>query len=51
MKEKSIPFSTRMEPRLKEVLVDYCMKEGLNIQKFIHDAVIRELAHRRKGGK
>jgi hypothetical protein len=46
-KEKTIPFSTRIKPTLKKVVIDYCDKEGIIVQRFLEDALIRELEARR----
>lgn len=46
-KEKTIPFSSRINPTIKKEVVDYCDREGIIIQKFLEAALMAELEVRK----
>ena len=47
MKEKRVPLTSRISAPLKKALIDYCDREGLIIERFVEEAIIRELEVRR----
>ena len=51
MNEKRVAITARIPPALKKAVAYFCEREGLIIERFIEDALIRELEARRTGKK
>lgn len=48
MKEKTIPFSSRIDPKIGKDVKDFCIQAGIKIQRFLEDALVKELQERKR---